>query len=183
MNNYPLEPVWHKNMQPDMPGGLAVLGSMTERMQQASKQCFQVKPLSQTFKSPRQSEALLLSISKYKGLMVREVYLLCDDQICMFARSLFPIATLFGKSWQLQYLGKKPLGTLLFSDPNLGRSPFDFALLRDGDEDYHKATMHLRVKPKTLWARRSVFYWQQKELMVEEVFLPHLLNKISNVSV
>ena len=115
--------------------------------------------------------------------MVREVYLLFDDQICMFARSLFPIATLLGKGWQLQYLGEKPLGTLLFGDPNLDRSPFDFALLRAGDEDYDKAIMHLRVKPKTLWARRSVFYWQQKELMVEEVFLPHLLNKISNVSV
>lgn len=178
MNIYPLEPAWHKNTQPGMPSELTALGSMTKRMQQASKQCFQVKLLAQTFKNPRPSEALLLSVSKYKGVMVREVYLLCDDQICMFARSLFPIATLFGKSWQLQYLGEKPLGALLFSDPKLCRSSFDFAKIYPCDEDYGKATSHLAIKPDFLWARRSIFYWQQKELMVEEVFLPHFLDKV-----
>lgn len=178
MNIYSLEPVWHKNTQPEMPSELTIADSMTKYMQQASKQSFQVKLLAQTFKNPRPSEAFLLSISKYRGVMVREVYLLCDDQICMFARSLFPIDTLFGKGWQLQYLGEKPLGSLLFNDPKLGRSPFDFVKLHFWDEDYEKATTHLAIKPDFLWARRSVFYWHQKELMVEEVFLPHFLDKV-----
>ena len=171
----PLEPFWHKSIKNGLPNCLTIAGSMTQHMQQASECCLQVKLLAQAWQSPRLSEALMLAISKYSCVMAREVHLLCEDEICMFARSLFPVDALFGRGWQLQYLGEKPLGPLLFSDPKLHRSPFDFAILRAGDEDYDKATAHLTVKPDLLWARRSVFYWQQKELMVEEVFLPSSL--------
>jgi chorismate--pyruvate lyase len=171
---HPLEPIWHDNLS-QVPTQLRATGSMTHYMQQRSERCFQVKLLAQTWQNPRSSEALALSISKYSSVLLREVYLLCDDVVCMFARCLFPTDALFGKSWQLQYLGEKPLGELLFNDPKLRRSPFEFALLRAGDEDYAKATAHLSVKPDLVWARRSIFCWQQKELMVEEVFLPGLI--------
>ena len=154
------------------------MGSMTQRMQALSERCFEIKQISQTWQRPRASEAKRLALSKYSSLQVREVYLLCDNEICMFARSLFTVDALFGRGWQLQYLGDKPLGALLFKDPRLARGAFEFALLHAGDEDYEKASADLLVKPPTLWARRSIFYWQQKELLVQEVFLPQLLNRI-----
>lgn len=176
---YSLEPAWHKSAQAWMPAAIAIKGSMTKHMQQVSERCFQVKLLTQAFGNPRASEALQLKLSKYSAVMIREVYLLCDGKISMFARSLFPLDVLLSEGWRLWKLGENPLGPVLFSDPKLLRNPFEFAILRDSDADYDKATQHMTVKPDFLWARRSVFRWQGKKLMIEEVFLPDLLGKIS----
>jgi chorismate--pyruvate lyase len=171
-NMYPREPLWRKKTPYYLPAQLISTGSMTKYMQNRSEQCFQVKLLTQSWQNPRPSEALALGISKYSCVMVREVYLLCDNAISMFARSLFPVGILPGRGWQLQYLGESPLGLVLFSDPKLHRDPFDFAILNSNNEDYNKATGHLIIKPDLLPARRSIFCWQKKKLMVEEVFLP-----------
>ena len=169
---YPREPLWRKSLPYCLPAQLIASGSMTKYMEEVSEQCLQVKLLAQSWQNPRPSEALALGISRYSCVMAREVYLLCDNEICMFARSLFPVGILPGRGWQLQYLGENPLGLVLFGDPKLHRSPFDFAILHPNNEDYNKATNCLEKKPNFLVARRSIFCWQQKKLMVEEVFLP-----------
>lgn len=169
---YSHEPLWRKSLPCRLPAELITTGSMTKYMQDLSEQCFQVKLLTQSWQNPRPSEALALSISKYSSVIAREVYLLCDNESCMFARSLFPVGILPGRGWQLQYLGENSLGLILFSDPKLQRSSFEFAILDANNEDYKKATNYLEIKPNFLVARRSVFCWQKKNLMVEEVFLP-----------
>jgi chorismate--pyruvate lyase len=85
----------------------------------------------------------------------------------VFARSVFPLASLTGDLRHLRYLQGKSLGTILFSRPGMHRSPFELAQLA-GDDDYLPAELR---QASPAWGRRSRFQLGGRALMVSEVFL------------
>ena len=89
------------------------------------------------------------------------------DKIVVFARSVFPIASLTGELAHLRYLQNRSLGAILFKHPGMRRSPFELSRM-NGDSDYLPAA--LRQAPPA-WGRRSRFVVSGRSLMVSEVFL------------
>ena len=142
-------------------------GSLTVRLTALERGEFRVRRLSQEWQLPLLSESRLLQVSPRQRALVREVCLLLGDRAVVFARSVFPVASLTGDLAHLRHLQNKSLGSILFGHPGMRRSPFELALMA-GDSDY---LPHLLRQAEPAWGRRSRFVIGGRSLMVSEVFL------------
>lgn len=136
-------------------------GSLTQHLIQASDGQFKVKLIRQQWGFPSRTEALALKIPTRQRVLIREVQLLGHEQPWVSARTIIPASTLTGKQRKLHSLGSRSLGSILFRDPSMKRSPLEISQLKLSNGD-------------TAWARRSLFYLANKPLLVAEVFLPAL---------
>ena len=85
-----------------------------------------------------------------ENFIVREVSLYGDNQPVVFARSVIPKNT---KTDSILKIGNKPLGEILFTDPNILREPIEITFHND------------------IWGRRSVFVMNNSRILVSEFFL------------
>ena len=109
---------------------------------------FAVNVLLQTQLEPHENETTLLS---FKGdSIIREVELLGNDQVMVFARSVIPITN---DTKNLLMIGSKPLGEVLFNDPTITRGPLQI------------------THTGSTWGRRSTFTIGTTKLLVSEFFL------------
>lgn len=145
-------------------------GSLTQRLIKASNGAFRVRKLHQGWQYPTPSEAACLGIKPRQLAMVREVELLCHNKPWVYARSVFPQTTLTGRLRRLKKLDTKPLGALLFSEPSMKRTHFEIAALNNAD----LAKYFTSESDHFAWGRRSLFFIDEKPLLVAEVFLPAL---------
>ncbi|MBV0933235.1 chorismate--pyruvate lyase family protein [Marinobacterium weihaiense] len=137
-------------------------GSLTQRLTRAAGGEFAVRVLAQRWDTPTADEARALGMPPRQLALIREVELLGRNGTpWVYARSVLPAATLTGRERRLTLLGNRSLGSLMFSDPSLTRSPLMACCLRDEDRQHY-------------WARRSVFRLHGKPLLVCEVFLPEM---------
>jgi chorismate--pyruvate lyase len=142
-------------------------GSLTVRLIELNLGEFRVQRLYQGWQLPQLSECKLLGVSPRQRALVREVGLMLADKTVVFARSVFPIASLTGDLAHLRYLQNKSLGAILFKHPGMHRSPFELARI-GGDSDYLPTTLQ---QGTPAWGRRSRFVIGGRSLMVSEVFL------------
>ncbi len=144
-------------------------GSLTQRLVSASQGNFRVEVIRQGWYHPTRSEAKALGMRPRQLAVIREVQLIGNGQPWVFARSVIPATTLTGKQRELNFVGSRSLGSILFRDPTMRRGPLQISRLkiRDGD---------------SAWARRSLFYLSDKPLLVSEVFLPALLDAHNSTS-
>jgi chorismate--pyruvate lyase len=149
-------------------------GSLTRRLQSACDGRFRVELHRQTRSRPLRSEAERLQLRHAAVALLREVYLHCDEQPWVFARTLIPLSSLRGAARRLTRLGNRPLGALLFADPSAERGDMEFSRLRSGDSLYEAAAVVLPGRPAQLWGRRTLFRFAGKPLLVNEIFLPNL---------
>ncbi len=149
-------------------------GSLTARLQQRYHK-FSVQPLTVKYARPNQDEAALLHLPIDKTALVREVLLVGDGLPVVFAHSVLPRNSLRGAWRGLGKLGSKPLGATLFANPKVKRTPLSYKKLSSNHALYLHATQHLTIKPLYVWARRSVFSLNCANIMVTEVFLPHII--------
>lgn len=150
-------------------------GSLTARLIAQSHGQFRVEVLFQGFGQIRLDERRALGANKHQATLVREVILYGNNQPWVFARSLLPLSSLTGRLRQLRKTSRKPLGAFLFKQPQLHRSPIEIAKI---NQTHHYLPEYLHQN-QTIWGRRSVFYVDQKPLLVSEVFLPDFVNTIS----
>ena len=151
-------------------------GSLTRRLQLSCPSPFRVELLGQIYTRPCISERRALHLPQDQSALIRTVVLRCGDMPVVFARTVIPLLTLTGKSRRLAHLGERPLGAMLFADPEMRRDPLQVAQIGRGQAIYNSAVSSLNEKPESIWGRRSVFYHQQKPLLVSEIFLPTILN-------
>lgn len=149
-------------------------GSLTARLQHRYRR-FSVKPLTVKYAKPLEDEAALLHMPIDRTALVREVLLYGNESPVVFAHSILPRASLRGLWRGLGKLGNQPLGATLFSNPKVKRTPLSYKKLSSNHALYQHAVKHLTVKPIYLWARRSVFSLNCANIMVTEVFLPHII--------
>ncbi len=148
--------------------------SLTMRLQRRYPS-FSVKPVLVKYAKPFLDEASLLGISLRTTLLTREVQLIGNNQVVVFAHSVLPRKSLRGAWVGLSHLGNKPLGATLFANPQVKRAPLSYKKLSRQHLLYQHATKSMPNKPPYLWARRSVFSLNCANIMVTEVFLPQLL--------
>jgi len=82
--------------------------------------------------------------------IVREVFLYGDNEPVVFARSVIPKNPI---TESIMEIGNKPLGEILFTDPNILREPIEITFQND------------------IWGRRSVFVMNNNRILVSEFFL------------
>ena len=85
--------------------------------------------------------------------IVREVFLYGDNEPVVFARSIIPKNPITDS---IMEIGNKPLGEILFTDPNILREPIEVTFQND------------------IWGRRSVFVMNNSRILVSEFFLEKL---------
>ncbi len=143
-------------------------GSLTARLIALSNGQFKVQLVRQIIGVPRLNECRALGMKRPALALIREVILCGNDKYWVFARSILPLSSLTGRLRHLRKQGTRPLGAFLFSQPQLTRSTIAVARI-SRDHAYVPGDM---IGDHLLWGRRSVFYLQQKPLLVSEVFLP-----------
>jgi chorismate--pyruvate lyase len=140
-------------------------GSLTERLRALSGQTFRVCPVLEAWQPLRADECEALGVEVGCLGWVREVYLLGKDQRWVFARSVASHAALAHSALELQQLGSRSLGELLFSDQAFRRGSLQACR-------YPRAWLPERIQQDGLWGRRSCFVRERLAVLVAEVFLP-----------
>ncbi|MFN3234802.1 MAG: chorismate--pyruvate lyase family protein [Gammaproteobacteria bacterium] len=133
-----------------------------------------VKVLNEFWEIPMPDEALNLGLSDQTSAWIREVKLMCDDKIYVYARSVFSQALLENQKKRFDGLKNQSLGELLFIDPAISRGDIEVTRVSSGDYFYDQAVKLLSSPPDQLWARRSNFFIEGHPLLVCEVFLDYV---------
>ncbi|MFV2060684.1 MAG: chorismate lyase [Gammaproteobacteria bacterium] len=180
------EPVWKPKYQwiseaipPSFSCWLHDSGSLTKQIKNTCSEQFSVHVLSQRWAIPMLNESLRLQSNPAEYALIREVILYCGVESWVFARTIIPRKTLTGKQRHLSMLGSKPLGAILFSDPNMHRDEIEIARI-DSQHALFSTAMAGHENSQNcneIWGRRSIFYiGKHKPLLVNEVFLPNILH-------
>lgn len=145
--------------------------SLTQRLRACAQQSFNVNVRRQMIAKGRPAEVRALALKPDAYVRIREVELWVDGEPRVFARTILPLQTCQGEGKALLRLGNRPLGELLFNDSRTYRGPIQWTQLYPHHRLFQQAVCCLSVAPAQLWARRSVFYFVGKPLLVTEVFL------------
>lgn len=144
-------------------------GSLTRRLTALSADAFSVLPLVQGWQTLREDECRALQLAEGSVGWVREVYLCGNGQPWVFARSVASRQALQASGLDLESLGSRSLGELLFSDSD-SDSAFSRGELQA--DRYPAAWLPSAVREENLWARRSCFIRGPLGVLVMEAFLP-----------
>jgi chorismate--pyruvate lyase len=140
--------------------------SLTQRLTQRCRDRFHVIRLSHRWERAQRSESQLLQTPYAQLTMIREVVLCCGEVPLVFGRSIFPLNTLKGPLAHLKRLPNRSLGSFLFRQASLRRTPFEVARIPP-----HTDWIPPHMSRSAHWARRSRFTVNEKDLLVTEVFL------------
>lgn len=103
--------------------------------------------------------------------LFREVQMLCDGRVWVFAQTVMPDSTLDKHPW-LAELGDSALDETLAALSGVERSSYEYAWLPTGAALAARAFEGRPAGSAGLWARRSRFSLRTAPLLVQEVFLP-----------
>ncbi|MBC3958062.1 chorismate--pyruvate lyase family protein [Pseudomonas triticifolii] len=147
--------------------------SLTRRLNRLSDGGFSVVPLFEGWQRLRDDECAALALPSNSEGWVREVYLLGNGSRWVFARSVAARSALHNGGLQMDALGSRSLGELLFSDPAFDRGTLEVCR-------YPETWLPSADAAQGLWARRSCFSRGPLRVLVAEVFLPSFLSVIQN---
>ncbi len=144
-------------------------GSFIQRLKKHGLQP-RVFVLRENWLFPEPAEQASLNIPPRQYAFIREVEIRHLQQPLMYARTVVPVRVLTGPERLLAHLGTRSLGSVLFSYPQLKRSPFEIN------------TCHLEAySSEPLWERQSLFTIKRKQLLLREVYLPPLVSIIESL--
>lgn len=169
---------WHSSLisvSPRQRFWLQDRGSLTRRIQDRCTR-FQVRRVFQSLSRLYGDECEVMKLRPYELALVREVFLYCGDTPVVFAHSVVAHQDLRGAWRSLAGLGNTSLGTVLFSNPKIKRTPLAYKKVNHHHFLYDRACVRLAVRPADLWARRSLFTLHGQSILVTEVFLPAILD-------
>ena len=164
-----------RSLEPEVATWIHDQGSLTKRLVDRCGDAFSVRVLSQQWVKPRFEESQLLDSPPQQKALLRQVQLLCDEQVLVYARSVIPLETLQGPHRRLKFLGDKPLGGYLFANPTLRREQQELATIQRRDPLFSIALSDAPPECERIWGRRSLFRIDGKALLVTEFFLPELI--------
>lgn len=145
---------------------IATRDSLTARLVNAGgRRIFRVCLLDQRLGRPRRDEALALGLSTGRHAWLREVALCLDERPWVVARSVVPLSGLHGQ--RLDRLGEQSLGSWLFRQPGLIRSPLEVTA--------DTAPFYDASGP---WGRRSLFRHRRFAVLVQEFFLDSMASDL-----
>lgn len=149
-------------------------GSLTARIK-ARCADVRVEVVFQGLRRPDRDESFMFASGRRARVLVREVFLRCDETPVVFAHTVLDPADLCGPWRSVARLGTRPLGAALFADARIERHPLRVRKIGRDHELHRRLSAHLPHAPRSLWARRSLFRLHDSPILVTEVFLPEIL--------
>lgn len=174
---------WQWHNVPPVPLTDPLHSWLTERHSLTSRLCsicgeFRVVVLQSRFESVCPDETFLLSSgnnARRTTTLVREVRLVCDGRSLVFGHSILMSRKSGPLARSLKHIGDRSLGSLLFTYPNIQRSPICFKRIDRQHALYAKSVAALgEESPPFFLARRSVFSLRSERVCVTEVFSSRL---------
>ncbi|AUT49762.1 chorismate lyase [Achromobacter sp. AONIH1] len=153
--------------------GLGLPGSLTDRLRRLGE--FRLCVREERTDAASDDEARAMGLAPGAPCWLREVEMSVDGLKCVAARSLTPLAASWDAWRGMRGLSERPLGSMLYDDPDVWRSPFEVTRLTAGSALFLMADAVARDAGATspgLWARRSLFWRRDQPLLVAECFLP-----------
>lgn len=147
-------------------------GSLTRRLTALSEDAFSILPLFEGWQTLRPDECAGLELPDASVGWVREVYLCGHGKPWVFARSVAAKSALGDGGLNMDALGTRSLGELLFSDQAFARGEMQVCR-------YPSNALPVADRADNLWARRSRFVRGPLSVLVAEVFLPRLWAALS----
>lgn len=147
-------------------------GSLTKRLRQLTEGRITFSVQQNGWGQPTPEECSALKLPDIQSAWLREIDWVYEQNLWVKGRVVIPSTSFVGEGKRLQSAGGRPIGDILFSDPQLQRSEFDVASLLKSHFYYQLVSNELSDLPDALWARRSIFYFYGKPLLVSEIFLP-----------
>lgn len=157
---------------------LSDVGSLTQKIERAIGQKLEVLVLRDCRQNLNSDESRYFHF-KIKRCRVREVLLCASNIPLVMAHSIIPTNSSSGSNHHILRLGKKPLGAVLFAKTRLHtkKKPLrEIARLDKNSALWKKCFKQYSGLPKVAWARRTLYHLKGHPVLVNEVFLPALLN-------
>ena len=149
---------------------LTARGSLTAKLIAHYPQ-FGVQVLRLRYQPPHRDE--LGALQRSRDVYTRDVLLLSGDTPLVYAHSVATRAAVRGGFRRLKGIGNRSLGSVLFADPTIRRSPLAWRRVDCRHPLWQQAQAAVNIAlPARLWARRSLFLAGAERLLVTEVFLP-----------
>lgn len=130
---------------------------------------FNVQVLHHASAALTSDECLQVQASTDAKCQVREVLLQAQQTPWVFARSIIPQAS-SGLLNELQQVGNKPLGQILFTHPGVSLGGFELAVFSPNSQ-LGRFNTELTGTQQTLFGRRRIFWVEQIPVLIAEVFL------------
>ena len=158
----PAQALYQQNSDHLHASWLSERGSLTTRLRDTWGHV-SVDVISEGLTIPLSHEASRLALSEADMAWVRCVWLRCQGQPRVYARTVIPCWGPLNPWVQVQCLGRRPLGELLFSASDVDRSAFEYCASASWPLPQGAA-------PAPVLARRCMFARQGAALLLTEVF-------------
>jgi chorismate--pyruvate lyase len=180
------EPVWVENRcgtRHTLPGNVQSWvyepGSLTQRLRNYYGNKVGVNVLIQQWNTPFLTERKLLKLHESKYSLIREVLLHANGKPLILARTVIPPKTVKVAKSNLAHLGNRPLGEVIFSYPKLERIEMDVTLINSSPIEqrpiWTQSAIDKASIDQPMWGRRTVYAIAQRQMLVNEFFLPGAL--------
>lgn len=148
-------------------------GSLTKRLRGIYGDSFGIKLLYQCWKPAFVDECNILMIRPDQFHLVREVLLYANAKPLIIARTILPSSTVKTSNGKLSKLGNRPLGEVIFANPNMKcRSRETIELTPTIWSTELKKEIDIN---QSVWGRRSLYNIKDNNLLVAEFFLPDFI--------
>ncbi len=159
-------------LHPSHYGELADNGSLTRRIRTNCTGIFAVKLIDQRVIQPTTEERNILALPDSTQAFSRRVYLCCDDQPKIFAKT---IIGLNDKNQvlteRIDQLGEQSLGSLLFRDPLATKKSVQLAQIPLNHIFFERLRLTQYCQSKAVWVRRNLYEYLGCSLIVYEAYL------------
>lgn len=156
---------------------LSDTGSLTQKIEKAIGQKLEVQVLRDYPQSLNSDESRYFHF-RIRRCRVREVFLCANNVPLVIAHSVIPTLSASGSNHAILRLGKKPLGAVLFAKTrkhSKPKPPRDIARLDKSSALWKKCARYYPGLTSPLWARRTLYSLKSRPILVNEIFLPELL--------
>jgi len=133
-------------------------GSLTTRLMDFSNGDFRVRVLQEIWRKATRYEALKLKLSEEQTVRMRDVELLCHDQVMVFARTIIPLELHQREKTVFNTMGTRPLGHFLFREGEIIIANRD---IKHFEHDNGEA----------FFARATPYKFRDSEILVREFFI------------
>lgn len=161
-----------QQLSPERYVHLADNGSLTRRVRKACSGHFDVKLIDHKTVEPSRQERALLDMPGTTQALCREVFLCCDQQPLIFART---IIGLLEKNRllteRITLLGEQSLGSVLFRDPLAIKRQMHLVCLPLSHAFFKTAKLAGLQSDRSVWLRRSLYDYEGCDLIVYEAFM------------
>lgn len=149
-------------------------GSLTKRLKRIYGKAVQVEVLYHRQNTAFLGEYQALHLPPQRYHLIREVLLHANGSPLILARTVLPYKTSTAAKRNLAHLGNRPLGEVIFAYPKLQKKTVQISRIRP--KIWTDELLAICTISQAIWGRRTIYVIRQQPLLINEFFMPQLLD-------